>query len=75
MKIQSISEIFLLNFCATAAGRAGAVVLFINTSKGAHFKEQAELEPDEKTMVFKMIDTFLTKKKFKDFFNKNVSAL
>ncbi len=35
----------------------------------------AELEPDEKNMVFKMIDTFLTKKKFKDFFQKNVAAL
>lgn len=34
-----------------------------------------ELEPEEKTMVFKMIDTFLTKKKFKDFFQKNVAAL
>jgi len=35
----------------------------------------AELEPEEKTMVFKMIDTFLTKKKFKDFFQQNVAAL
>ena len=35
----------------------------------------AELEPEEKSMVFKMIDTFLTKKKFKDFFQKNVAAL
>ncbi len=34
-----------------------------------------ELEPEEKTMVFKMIDTFLTKKKFKDFFQKNVAML
>ncbi|AUX18645.1 helix-turn-helix domain-containing protein [Flavobacterium columnare] len=34
-----------------------------------------ELEPEEKNMVFKMIDTFLTKKKFKDFFNKNVASL
>lgn len=34
-----------------------------------------ELEPDEKTMVFKMVDTFLTKKKFKDFFQKNVATL
>ena len=34
-----------------------------------------ELEPEEKNMVFKMIDTFLTKKKFKDFFNKNIAAL
>jgi hypothetical protein len=34
-----------------------------------------ELEPDEKNMVFKMVDTFLTQKKFKDFFAKNVAAL
>ncbi|MCD4665859.1 MAG: helix-turn-helix transcriptional regulator [Bacteroidales bacterium] len=34
-----------------------------------------ELEDEEKNMVFKMIDTFLTKKKFKDFFNKNIAAL
>jgi len=34
-----------------------------------------ELEPEEKNMVFKMADTFLTKKKFKDFSQKNVAAL
>ena len=34
-----------------------------------------ELEPEEKNMVFKMVDTFLTKKKFKDFLQKNVAAL
>ncbi len=34
-----------------------------------------ELEPEEKNMVFKMVDTFLSKKKFKDFFQKNVAAL
>jgi transcriptional regulator with XRE-family HTH domain len=34
-----------------------------------------ELEPDEKSMVFKMVDTFLTQKKFKDFFKKNVATL
>ncbi|WP_160171991.1 hypothetical protein [Schleiferia thermophila] len=28
----------------------------------------AELEPEDKNMVLKMIDTFLTKKKNKDFF-------
>ena len=28
-----------------------------------------ELDQEEKNMIFKMIDTFLTKKKFKDFFN------
>jgi transcriptional regulator with XRE-family HTH domain len=34
-----------------------------------------ELEPEEKSMVFKMVDTFLTKKKFKDFFQKNIATL
>ncbi len=34
-----------------------------------------ELSKEEQSMVFKMIDSFLTKKKFKDFFNKNLSCL
>jgi transcriptional regulator with XRE-family HTH domain len=34
-----------------------------------------ELDQEEKNMVFKMIETFLTKKKFKDFFQKNIAAL
>ena len=34
-----------------------------------------QLEDDEKSVVFKMIDTFLTKKKFKDFFKKNIATL
>lgn len=34
-----------------------------------------ELDQEEKSMVYKMIETFLTKKKFKDFFNKNIAAL
>ncbi len=34
-----------------------------------------QLDQDERSMIFKMIDSFLTKKKFKDFFNKNVASL
>ena len=34
-----------------------------------------ELDQEEKSMIFKMVETFLTKKKFKDFFNKNIAAL
>ena len=34
-----------------------------------------ELDEEERSMIFKMIDTMLTKKKFKDFFNKNVASL
>ena len=33
------------------------------------------LEPEEKSMVLKMVDTFLTKKKFKELFQINVAAL
>lgn len=35
----------------------------------------AQLDQDDKAMVFKMIDKMLTSKKFKDFFNKNVAKL
>gem|GEM_PF-177691 len=34
-----------------------------------------ELETDEKNMVFKMVDTFLTKKKFKEYLQQNVATL
>jgi transcriptional regulator with XRE-family HTH domain len=35
----------------------------------------AELDEKDKSIIFGMIDTMVTKKKFKDFFNKNVAAL
>jgi hypothetical protein len=34
-----------------------------------------ELDEEDKSIVFKMIDKILTSKKFKDFFVKNVSSL
>jgi len=34
-----------------------------------------QLDEEDKQTVFKIIDTMLTKKKFKDFFNKNVATL
>jgi hypothetical protein len=34
-----------------------------------------ELDEDDRTAVLKIIDTMLTKKKFKEFFQKNVAAL
>ena len=34
-----------------------------------------ELSDDDRNALFHMIDTMLTKAKFKDFFNKNVAAL
>ena len=38
-------------------------------------KLMQELDEEERSMIFRMIDSFLTKKKFKDFFNKNVASL
>ncbi len=35
----------------------------------------AELDEKDKSIIFGMIETMLTKKKFKDFFNKNIAAL
>jgi hypothetical protein len=34
-----------------------------------------ELDEEEPSMIFNRLDSFLTKKKFKDFFNKNVASL
>jgi hypothetical protein len=34
-----------------------------------------QLDEEDKTTVFKIIDKMLTTKKFKDFFNKNVAML
>lgn len=34
-----------------------------------------QLDEEDKTTVFKIVETMLTKKKFKDFFNKNVAVL
>jgi len=34
-----------------------------------------QLDEDDKSIIFKIIDTMLTKKKFKDFFQNNVASL
>ena len=34
-----------------------------------------QLDEEDRNIVFKIIDTMLTKKKFKDFFNKNMATL
>lgn len=34
-----------------------------------------QLDEDDRQTVFKIIDTMLTKKKFKDFFNKNIAVI
>ena len=34
-----------------------------------------QLDEEDKSMIFRMVDKMLTTKKFKDFFNKNVATL
>jgi transcriptional regulator with XRE-family HTH domain len=34
-----------------------------------------ELDNEDRNAIYRMIDSMLTKKKFKDFFNKNIAAL
>ncbi len=35
----------------------------------------AELDSEDRTMIFRMIDKMLNSKKFKEFFHKNVDSL
>ena len=53
--------------------RAVAGIVDKTTSEKLRMIEQLE-EPD-KQALFRMIDCMLTKKKFKEFFQKNVAAL
>ena len=45
------------------------------SARGGKIKLINQLNDDDKQTVFKIIDTMLTKQKFKDFFNKNVATL
>jgi transcriptional regulator with XRE-family HTH domain len=61
----------LVNF----EGNVPAEVTIEDKSLLEQVKLIQQLEPDEKSMVFKMVDALLTKKKFKDFFQNNIAAL
>ena len=48
---------------------------FSNLSLGLAVQLIHQLDEEDKQALFRIIDTILTKKKFKDFFQKNVAAL
>jgi transcriptional regulator with XRE-family HTH domain len=50
-------------------------VIIADKASNEQLRLIAELDDDDKAMVFKMIDKMLTSKKFKDFFTKNVASL
>lgn len=55
-------------------GRLPAEITLEDKSVVEQVRLIGQLEDDEKNTVFKVIDTFLTKKRFKDFFEKNLAA-
>jgi transcriptional regulator with XRE-family HTH domain len=56
-------------------GNVPADVEIENKPELEQFNLINQLDEEDKATVFKIIDTMLTKKKFKDFFQKNVAAL
>jgi len=50
-------------------------VVLEDKSENEQFKLINQLDEEDKSTILKIIDTMLTKKKFKDFFNKNVASL
>jgi len=50
-------------------------VVLEDKSENEQFKLINQLDEEDKSTILKIIDTMLTKKKFKDFFNKNVATL
>ncbi len=50
-------------------------IILEDKSEIEQFKLINQLDEEDKSTVLKIIDTMLTKKKFKDFFNKNVASL
>ncbi len=57
------------------AGDIPKEIILEDKSEIEQFKLINQLDEEDKSTVLKIIDTMLTKKKFKDFFNKNVASL
>ena len=50
-------------------------VVLEDKSENEQIKLINQLDEEDKSTILKIIDTMLTKKKFKDFFNKNIATL
>ena len=49
-------------------------IVLEDKTENEQFKLINQLDEEDKSTVLKIIDTMLTKKKFKDFFNKNMTS-
>ncbi|MET3730558.1 hypothetical protein [Moheibacter stercoris] len=56
-------------------GKIPDEVTIIDKSVNERLKLIEQLEEEDKNTVYRIIDTMLTKSKFKDFFQKNVASL
>ena len=65
----SIDELIHMN------GKIPEEVTIIDKSVNERLKLIEQLEEEDKNAVYRIIDTMLTKSKFKDFFQKNVATL
>ncbi|NJK98331.1 MAG: helix-turn-helix transcriptional regulator [Bacteroidales bacterium] len=76
-ELQKLSDLFdmgidqILNF----EGEVPREVTVEDKTEKEQVKLINQLDEDDKQTVFKIVDTMLTKKKFKDFFNKNIAVL
>lgn len=56
-------------------GKIPDEVTIIDKSTNERLKLIEQLEDEDKNAIYRIIDTMLTKSKFKDFFQKNVATL
>lgn len=57
------------------SGKIPQEITIIGKSINERLKLIEELEEEDKSAIYRIIDSMLTKSKFKEFFNKNVASL
>lgn len=74
--IKKVADYFDLSIDELVSYEGGRPTEVVIEHKGIleQVKLIAQLDEDEKNVVFKMIEAFLTKKKFKDFFQENMAS-
>ncbi|WP_010520205.1 helix-turn-helix domain-containing protein [Aquimarina agarivorans] len=74
--IKKVADYFTLTIDELVSYEGGTPKEVVIEDKGVleQVKLIAQLDEDEKNVVFKMIDAFLTKKKFKEFFKENMAS-
>jgi 23S rRNA maturation-related 3'-5' exoribonuclease YhaM len=72
---QNLRHYLTIDQIVNYEGELPVEVSLENKSEMEQLKLINQLEEDDKQTILKIINTMLTKKKFKDFFNKNITAL